>query len=122
MRWFALLRISNVYIYFRAYWKQIGFKKVFINAEVLEESGEFWSYEEGCLSIPGKTFTVKRYKKIHLSYFNRKGEYISEEVSGFKAIIVQHEYDHLNGVMLVDFIEQMLSEINFSKYATAPLM
>lgn len=89
--------------------------------EYLEEFGKKDS-TEGCLSIPGKTLTVKRYKKIHLSYFNRKGEYVTEEASGFKAIIAQHEYDHLNGVLIVDLVEMMNSKINFAEYVKAPLM
>ncbi len=89
--------------------------------EYLESYGKK-SSSEGCLSIPGKTLTVKRYKRIHLSYFNRKGEYISEEVKDFKAIIAQHEYDHLNGVMIVDLIEELMSTIDFGKYSEVPLM
>lgn len=77
---------------------------------------------EGCLSIPGKSLKISRYKKIHLSYFDRHGEYISEEVTGFKAVIAQHEYDHLNGVLIVDLIQELMSTLNFEEYANAPLM
>ncbi len=77
---------------------------------------------EGCLSIPGKSLKISRFKKIHLSYFDRHGEYISEEVTGFKAVIAQHEYDHLNGVMIVDLIQDLMSTLNFEEYANAPLM
>lgn len=103
-------------------WPSVGLTVV-INPKIeyLEEFGEKDS-KEGCLSIPGKTLTVKRFQRIHLSYFNRKGEYISEEVSGFKAIIAQHEYDHLNGVLIVDLVQEILSQINFEEYANAPLM
>jgi len=58
---------------------------------------------EGCLSIPGKTFKVKRFKNINLSYYKRDGEYVSERATGFRAIVAQHEYDHLNGIMISDF-------------------
>lgn len=77
---------------------------------------------EGCLSIPGKSLRVKRYKKIHISYFDRTGKYISKEMSGFGAVIAQHEYDHLNGVLIVDLIEQMSEMMNFTGYTDAPLM
>ncbi len=89
--------------------------------EYLEAEGTQKS-TEGCLSIPGRTVTVKRFKKLHMSYYNRKGEFISQEVKSFKAIISQHEYDHLNGVMIVDLVDQMLGEINFEKYMKAPRM
>ena len=89
--------------------------------EYLEEFGKTDSME-GCLSIPGKNVKVKRYKKIHLSYFDRKGEYISKQLSGMAAIIAQHEYDHLNGVMIIDIMEEFRSELNFAKYVNAPLM
>lgn len=89
--------------------------------EYLESFGKKDS-TEGCLSIPGKQLKVKRFKKIHISYFDRKGEYISKELDGFGAIIAQHEYDHLNGVLIVDLVEQMFSEIISTGYTDAPLM
>lgn len=89
--------------------------------EYIEADGKKDS-TEGCLSIPGKTLRVKRYKKIHISYFDRKGEYISKELSGFGAIIAQHEYDHLNGVLIVDLVEQMNTMMNYTGLTNAPLM
>lgn len=89
--------------------------------EYIERDGKKDS-TEGCLSIPGRSLKVKRFKKIHLTYFNRKGEFITEEVDGFKAIISQHEYDHLNGVLIVDLVDQMLGELNFENYFNSPLM
>lgn len=67
----------------------------------IEEAGKKMS-NEGCLSIPGKTFTVERYKKLHMSYKNRKGESKTETAKGFRAIVIQHEYDHLNGNLISD--------------------
>lgn len=89
--------------------------------EYLDEAGMKDS-TEGCLSIPGRSLKVKRYKKIHISYFDRKGEYISKELTGFGAIIAQHEYDHLNGVLIVDLVEETMSQINFEEYFNSPLM
>jgi peptide deformylase len=63
---------------------------------------------EGCLSIPGKTFKVKRYKDINVTYFNRHGEYQAENLTGFKAIVFQHEYDHLNGILISDFFTEYI--------------
>ena len=79
--------------------------------EYLEDFGKKDSVE-GCLSIPGKNLKVQRFKKIHLSYFDRKGEYISVELNGFGAIIAQHEY----------LVEQMISKINYIGFSNAPLM
>jgi peptide deformylase len=89
--------------------------------EYIESEGKKNS-SEGCLSIPGKTLNVKRFKKIHISYFDRNGTYISKELSGFGAIIAQHEYDHLNGVLIVDLVEQMNTMMNFTGFTNAPLM
>jgi peptide deformylase len=89
--------------------------------EYIEEAGKVDSVE-GCLSIPGQTLKVQRYKRIRMSYFDRTGKHISEEVRGFKAIISQHEYDHLNGVLIVDLIQQMFTEMDFENYVNAPLM
>ncbi len=77
---------------------------------------------EGCLSIPGRSLTVSRYKKLHLSYFDRNGEFITKDMSGFGAIITQHEYDHLNGVLIVDLVDQLMGELNWEKYFSSPLM
>lgn len=77
---------------------------------------------EGCLSIPGRSVKVKRFKRILMNYLNRKGEYISEEVKDFKAIISQHEGDHLDGVLITDLVEQMNESFDMSEYANAPLM
>jgi peptide deformylase len=89
--------------------------------EYLEEAGTQNS-TEGCLSIPGQTVRVKRFKKLRMSYLNRHGEEMFEEVRGFKAIISQHEYDHLNGVLITDIMEQINGSWDLADYATAPLM
>ncbi len=89
--------------------------------EYLEEYGKKNS-TEGCLSIPGKTLTVQRFKRIHLSYFDRFGAYQSQELTGMGAIIAQHEYDHLNGVMIVDLVENFFTEMVGKNLSAAPLM
>lgn len=66
------------------------------------------SSTEGCLSIPGKQFKVKRYKEIDVTYYNRHGEYQAENLKGFKAIVFQHEYDHLNGILISDFFTEYI--------------
>lgn len=96
---------------------------VVINPKVTyEEADGKKDSVEGCLSIPGKSLKVKRFKKIVISYFDRKGEYITKDLSGFGAIIAQHEYDHLNGILIVDLIDQMNEVMNYTGYTNAPLM
>lgn len=89
--------------------------------EYLKEYGTSPSVE-GCLSIPGQRLKVERYNRIRMSYFDRQGGYVTEEMKGLKAIISQHEYDHLNGVLIVDLIQQMFTELDFDDYVNAPLM
>jgi peptide deformylase len=89
--------------------------------EYIEELGKVKSVE-GCLSIQGKSLKLKRYKKVRISYYDRYGKYISRELSDFEAIIAQHEYDHLNGILIVDLVEQMNTMMNFTGYTDAPLM
>lgn len=76
--------------------------------EYLSNAGKK-SSSEGCLSIPGKTFKVDRYKEIKINYFNRNGDFKAEHAKGFRAIVMQHEYDHLNGIMISDFFTKSLS-------------
>lgn len=75
--------------------------------EYLEEEGTKKS-TEGCLSIPGRRLKVDRYKKIHMSYTDRHGVWQNEAMDGFKAIVAQHEYDHLNGTLITDLISEVL--------------
>ena len=79
------------------------FKKVFLNPEILEETGTEWAYEEGCLSIPGIREDVSRKPVVRIRYQNENWEWKEEEFSGMKARIIQHEYDHLMGKLFVDY-------------------
>ena len=81
---------------------ETGIKKVFINAEMVEETGEEWDYEEGCLSIPGVRGDVTRQDTIRLKYFNENFEEIEEEFDGINARVIQHEYDHIDGKIFTD--------------------
>jgi len=78
------------------------FKKCFINPKVLEESGEEWIYNEGCLSLPTFREDVKRKEKIHVQYFDENFDIHEEWFDGMKARIFQHEYDHLEGIVFSD--------------------
>lgn len=78
------------------------FKRVMINAEMLERSEVLVSAEEGCLSVPGIHESVSRPNKIKIKYFDTDFNEHIEEFEGFKARVVQHEYDHLEGNLFTD--------------------
>ena len=78
------------------------FKKVFINAHIYEESGNEWGFEEGCLSVPKINETVIRKENLRMKYMDEKFVEHDEEFTGLLARIIQHEYDHLDGILFVD--------------------
>ncbi len=80
------------------------FRKVFINPVILEESGDEWIFNEGCLSIPDIREDVSRQDKIRIQYYDQEWNFYDEEYDGIRARIIQHEYDHLDGIMFVDKI------------------
>ncbi len=79
-----------------------GFKKMFINAKITERSGEKWTMSEGCLSIPGIHEDIERSKNIKIEYYDENWKFHQEEYSGYAARVIQHEYDHLEGMMFTD--------------------
>lgn len=88
-----------------------GFRKAFINAHILERSGDEISRNEGCLSIPGIHEDVKRKNKIRIAYRDENGEQQEEEYEGIKAWIIQHEYDHLDGILFTDHLSALKKRI-----------
>jgi peptide deformylase len=87
----------------------------FVNPEILERRGET-EYEEGCLSIPGVYGTIKRSEWIRLRYQDEKGVPHEMEAEGLRAIVLQHEIDHLNGVLFFDHLGSLSRSILLSKY------
>ena len=85
---------------------ELGPVKVFINPKITHYSDTFWQEQEGCLSIPGIRGMVKRSKEIHITYQNMQGETITETISGWPARVIQHEYDHLQGVLFFDHLQE----------------
>ena len=81
-----------------------GEEYVIVNPEILESSGRE-AGAEGCLSLPGVQGEVARAKKIKLRYQDRKGEVITAELKDFFARIIQHEMDHLDGILLIDRVD-----------------
>ncbi len=79
-----------------------GFHKIFINAQIIEEEGKEWSFNEGCLSLPDIREEVKRKPRFLMSYFDENWEHHEEWFEGMQARIIQHEYDHLDGILFTD--------------------
>ena len=94
-----------------------SFKTVMINPEMLETSEDIETKEEGCLSVPGIHENVSRPKKIKISYFDTSFEKHTEEFEGFKARVIQHEYDHLEGNFFTDKINPLRRQLLKSKLA-----
>jgi peptide deformylase len=88
-----------------------GFKKVFINAEIIEEKGEDWVFQEGCLSIPGVRENVKRNETIKIKYYDEEFRAFTEEFSGLAARVIQHEYDHIDGILFTDKINPLKKQM-----------
>lgn len=84
---------------------------VFINPKILEAYGES-VYKEGCLSLPGVSEEVKRPSKIRLRYTDLEGQTIEGIAEGILARVIQHEYDHLKGILFVDYLAPEILETN----------
>jgi peptide deformylase len=81
-----------------------SFKKIFFNAKITKEEGEEWSFNEGCLSIPDIHEDVTRFSSIHITYQDENFVAHTETYSGLAARVIQHEYDHIEGVLFTDKI------------------
>ena len=84
-----------------------NFKKVFINPIIEEETGEEWGFNEGCLSIPKIREEVFRQEKITISYYDENWELREETYEGYSARIIQHEYDHIEGILFTDHLSPL---------------
>ena len=93
------------------------FKKVFINAEILKEEGDEWDFEEGCLSIPNIREEVWRKEKIRVRYFDEEWVQHEEEFDDMKARIIQHEYDHIEGKLFIDYLTPLKKKLLKGKLA-----
>jgi peptide deformylase len=89
--------------------------RVFINPSIIWTSQEQSNIEEGCLSIPGFWAVVKRPGKIKIQAWNEKGRAFTLEVSGMLARVIQHEYDHLEGILFIDRINEAKREKYLAK-------
>ena len=84
-----------------------GFKKAFVNANISERCGDMQPMNEGCLSIPGLREEVMRESHIRISYYDESWQYHDEVFDGYKARIIQHEYDHLEGILFTDKVSPL---------------
>ncbi|MDR1563324.1 MAG: peptide deformylase [Dysgonamonadaceae bacterium] len=92
-----------------------GFRKTFINAHIVELDGEDETMEEGCLSIPGVHEKVLRKNRLRLKYLDENMQPHDEVFEGYKARVLQHELDHLEGVMFTDHIQGIRKQMIRSK-------
>jgi peptide deformylase len=81
-----------------------GFRKVFINPIILEESGKPWAFNEGCLSIPGIREDVMRKPEILIEYYDENWVLHEERYDGLVARVIQHEYDHIEGILFIEHL------------------
>lgn len=92
-----------------------GIKRAFINPEIIQKYGEEWTMNEGCLSVPEIREDVLRPESVKLRYQDEEFGEHEESFSGFTARVIQHEYDHLEGIMFVDYLNPLKKRILKSK-------
>jgi peptide deformylase len=91
----------------------------FVNPEILSASEDTVPYEEGCLSVPDIYDAVERPSKVRIRYLNYQGETIEEDADGLYAVCIQHEMDHLQGVLFIDHLSRLKRERAISKVKKA---
>lgn len=90
---------------------EVGIKKVFINAQILEKIGKKYAYNEGCLSIPFVREDVTRPDTITIQYHDENFVLHTQTYDGFAARVIQHEYDHIDGVLFVDHLSTLKKQL-----------
>lgn len=88
-----------------------NFKKTFINATMLKEEGEEWGFNEGCLSIPDVREDVYRNEQITIEYYDEEFNKITETYDGLIARVIQHEYDHIEGILFTDKLSSLKKQL-----------
>ena len=87
----------------------------FINPEIISTSEEQVSYEEGCLSIPNQFAEIKRPKRCHVKYLDYNGKKKDLKADGLLATCIQHEIDHLNGILFIDYLSKLKKDLILKK-------
>ena len=85
-------------------------RRVFINPQIISTSAELSDYEEGCLSVPGVYETIQRPAKVSVQAYNENGKMFTLDAEGLLARIIQHEYDHLEGMLFIDRGDQEVAQ------------
>ena len=93
------------------------FKQVFINAQIIDETGDEWVFNEGCLSIPDVREDVFRNETVKIKFLDEKFEKHTKEFSGIAARIIQHEYDHIQGILFTDKLSSLKKRLIKGKLA-----
>ena len=88
-----------------------SFKKIFINPKILDQNGDEWSFEEGCLSIPNIRESVFRQESIKIQYFDENFTQYIESYDGLLARVIQHEYDHIEGILFTDKLSSFKKQL-----------
>lgn len=94
-----------------------GLKQVFINPQIMEAEGDLWVFEEGCLSIPGIREDVKRQPVIKIRYYDENWTVHEDTFKDVEARIIQHEYDHIEGILFTDHISSFKKRLLKGKLA-----
>ncbi|MCG8699881.1 MAG: peptide deformylase [Bacteroidales bacterium] len=87
------------------------FKKVFINPKIVEETGDKWNFAEGCLSLPKLREDVSRNSTVRIQYYDENFEFHDETYDDIPARVIQHEYDHLEGVLFIDHLSPLKKKL-----------
>jgi peptide deformylase len=96
--------------------------RYFVNPEITWSSDELFTYEEGCLSVPEYFDAVERPARVRLKFMNYAGETVEEEAEGLFAVCIQHEMDHLEGVLFIDHLSRLKRERAVAKVKKAARM
>jgi peptide deformylase len=100
-----------------AYTDAPGVKKVFINAKIIELSGNEWAYNEGCLSIPRIRDDVYRKESVTLEYVDEQFKLHTETFNGITARVILHEFDHIEGKLFIDYMKPLKKKLISGKLA-----
>jgi len=90
---------------------------IMLNPEILARSDELRVHEEGCLSIPDFTAEIERPAKTRVTYLDREGKQLEVELTGIWSTLVQHEIDHLNGILFIDYLSRLKRDMVVRKYS-----
>lgn len=120
------LQVIDTSVFQDDYPEAIEFKKVMINSKIVNEEGEEWAFNEGCLSVPEIREDVFRRSTVTIQYYDENWQFHEETYDGVIARVIQHEYDHLEGKLFVDrlsslrkmMLKRRINEISMGKVST----